>query len=77
MMENTPGIIDSMSALSSTRLTCQVVTNWQPAGVTVSEGIVIDLEVSMRRLKIVVAPGVNGFSTTVGVRLKHVSIKVT
>ena len=53
----------------------QVVVNPHPAGVTVIIGKLIDSAVSERRSKFVVPP-LKEFSTTVGVREPHVSVKV-
>ena len=75
-MAKTVDIADTMSTLSEDLLMTHVVTKLQPAGVTVRVGSVIDFEVSESRLKTVVPPA-NAFSTTVGVNVEHVSMKVT
>ena len=76
VIANTPGIAIAISALSDVRLINQVVVKAQPAGVIVSVGRTIVFEVSERRLKLV-TPTDHVSSTTTGVRVPHVSKKVT
>lgn len=75
-MAKTADTATTISWLSAVRLTTQVVVKRQPAGVTVRVGSVIDFDVSASRLKVVVPP-TKTFSTTVGVKLAHVSKNVT